>query len=250
MRDGETTPLDHNWPREILPVTSELKDLNAHIDRLIERSRNQTSDLAHGLKTPLSIMRQAAEQAPAEVAERLTEQLSRIERSLDWHLTRRRLAGRHYGRVNVHEVAEDVLFAMSRLFDGRGLELNSKIETDAYFVGDVEDLHEILGNLVENAFKWAKGSVAVVASVSGATLIIRVDDDGPGIPDQVAEAVFRRGERLDETTPGHGHGLAIVRDITGLYGGAVAIGASDMGGASIRLTLPGARGPRTTTAPV
>ncbi len=250
MRDGDPEPLDHKWPREIMPVTSELKDLNAHIARLIERSRNQTSDLAHALKTPLSIMRQTAEQAPAEVSEPLTAQLGQIERSLDWHLTRRRLAGPHYGRVNVHEVTEDVLFAMSRLFDGRDLELNSRVETDVYFIGDVEDLHEVLGNLIENACKGAKNSVTVVASVSGGILSIQVDDDGSGIPEQVAGAVFRRGERLDETAPGHGHGLAIVRDIIDLYNGEVAIGVSDMGGASNHLTLPGASAPGITSAPV
>ncbi|MHA1529177.1 MAG: ATP-binding protein, partial [Alphaproteobacteria bacterium] len=218
----------------------ELKGLNAHIDRLIERSRNQTSDLAHALKTPLSIMRQEAEQAPAEAAGPLIVQLDRIERSLDWHLTRRRLAGPHYGRVNVRDVTDGVLFAMSRLFDERDLDLKSQVETNAYFIGDEEDLHEMIGNLVENACKWADGTVIVAGAISGNALQIRVDDDGPGIPDHVAEAVFRRGARLDETAPGHGHGLAIVRDITGLYGGAVEIGASATGGASIRLTLPGA----------
>ena len=246
MREGETAPLERRWPREIVPVIGELKGLSAHIDRLIERSRNQTSDLAHALKTPLSIMRQAAEQAPAGAGQPLIAQLDRIGRSLEWHLTRRRLAGPHYGRVNVREVTEDVLFAMSRLFDGRGLDLKSRVETNAHFIGDEEDLHEMLGNLIENACKWANGSVTVDGAVSGDKLHIRIDDDGPGIPDHVAEAVFRRGARLDETAPGHGHGLAIVRDITGLYGGAVDIGASASGGASIRLTLPGA----TAMAPV
>ncbi|MFQ5566698.1 MAG: ATP-binding protein [Paracoccaceae bacterium] len=239
MRDGETEPLESRWPNEIMPVINELKDLNAHIDRLVERSRNQASDLAHALKTPLSIMRQAAEQAPAGTAEPLVAQLERIERSLDWHLTRRRLAGPHYSRVKVSDVTDDVLFAMSRLFNGRELDLASQVETNVHFIGDEEDLHEMLGNLVENACKWANGQVTVAGAISGDELHIRVDDDGPGIPDHVAEAVFQRGARFDETAPGHGHGLAIVRDITGLYGGTVDIGASAAGGASIRLTLPG-----------
>ena len=240
LRDGETAPLDSWWPREIMPVIGELKDLNAHIDRLIERSRNQSSDLAHALKTPLTIMRQAAEHPSAETTGSMVEQLDHIERSLDWHLTRRRLADPRYGRVNVGDVTEGVLFAMSRLFERRELDLKSQVETNSRFIGDEEDLHEMLGNLVENACKWAKGSVTVAGAVSGDELHIQIDDDGPGIPDHVAEAVFRRGARFDETAPGHGHGLAIVRDITGLYGGTVDIVASVMGGASIRLTLPGA----------
>jgi signal transduction histidine kinase len=217
-----------------------LKNLSAHIDRLIKRSRNQTSDLAHALKTPLSIMRQTAEPASPEVASSLIAQLDRIERSLDWHLTRRRLSGPRYGRVNVHDVAEDILFAMSRLFDGRGLDLKPRVEKDANFLGDEEDLHEMLGNLIENACKWAAGSVIVTGSIGDNELHIQVDDDGPGIPDQIADTVFLRGTRLDESAPGHGHGLAIVRDIAELYNGSVEIGTAATGGTSIRLSLPGA----------
>jgi len=241
MREGEPEPPDaRGWPREIAPVVEELAGLSQYIERLVERSRNQSSDLAHALKTPLSIIRQAVEQMPPASALPLADQLGRIERSLDWHLTRRRLAGPHHGRVGVAEVAEDVIFAMSRLFHSRNLDLQCRIGRELQFIGDTEDLHEILGNVIENACKWARRSVSVEAALEGDRLELRVEDDGPGIPEKVAEAVFARGARLDQSAPGHGHGLAIVRDIVRLYGGAVAVGASTLGGASIRLSLPGA----------
>jgi signal transduction histidine kinase len=123
------------------------------------------------------------------------------------------------------------------------IELRSLIESDSVFVGDEEDLHEMLGNLLENACKWAKAAVTISAAVSDDCLRIEVSDDGPGIPEAVSRAVFRRGARFDETAPGHGHGLAIVHDIAALYGGAVVAGVSSLGGASIRLTLPGAIAP-------
>jgi signal transduction histidine kinase len=238
LRDGETAQLDQAWPREIVPVIGELRTLNAHIGTLIERSRNQASDLAHALKTPLSIMRQSAENAPAGAAELLTQQINRMQDSLDWHLTRRRLAGPRYGRVEIGSVVEDVLFAMSKLFGERAFTLEHHVETGVAFNGDEEDLQEILGNLAENACKWARQSVRITASATGHGLEIRVDDDGPGIPDDVAEAVFRRGARFDESAPGHGHGLAIVRTITELYGGLVEIGTSELGGTSVSVHFP------------
>lgn len=240
MRLGEPGPRPARWPREIAPVVQELADLHAHVTRMVQQSRNQASDLAHALKTPLSVIHQEVERLPPERAAPLIEQLGRIERSLDWHLSRRRLAGAHKGRVDVAAVSEDVLFAVSRLFEARHLEIESRIAPGAEFVGDEEDLHELLGNVLENACKWARRAIVVEAEVSGDRLEIRLDDDGPGIPDAVAGTAFRRGGRLDETAPGHGHGLAIVRDIVESYGGTVTVGRSTLGGTSIGLRLPGA----------
>lgn len=241
MRDGRTAPLEGQWPREIAPVVDALKEVNAHVARLVERSRNQSADMAHALKTPLTIIRQIAERTgKGEV----TSQLDRIEHTLDWHLQRRRMGGPHYARVEVAKVADDVLFAMGRLFQDRALELTSDVQASARFIGDAEDLHEILGNLAENACKWAKGRVSVSTAVEGPNLAIRVEDDGSGISDTVAERVFRRGARLDESVPGHGHGLAIVRDIAALYRGEVEIGRSELGGAAVTVTLPRATAAR------
>jgi len=240
LRAGDVAALDRRWPRELTPIAGELRGLSTHIERLIERSRNQTSDLAHALKTPLSIMRQSVEQSPDPKSGSLLAQLDRIGQSLDWHLTRRRLAGPRHGRVLVAPIVDDVNFAMQRLFQAKALALSSEVAPDAHFLGDEEDLQEILGNVVENACKWAKSWVSVSASVSDAQLTLRIEDDGPGIPDEVSHEVFRRGARLDEAAPGHGHGLAIVHDIVGAYSGAVEIGTSAAGGAAIRVTLPGA----------
>lgn len=238
LRDGDASALNRELPRELVPVAAELRALSNHIDTLIERSRNQTSDLAHALKTPLSILRQgAARMWPGEAAEML-EQLEKIENSVDWHLTRRRLSGPRRDRVQVAGVAEGVIFAMQRLFAGRDLALNASIPGSLHFLGDEEDLHEILGNLAENACKWARSRVLIEGSAEGRMLRLSVEDDGPGIPAGLGEEIFRRGARLDEAAPGHGHGLAIVRDIVQSYGGEISAGRAGFGGAAIRMSLP------------
>lgn len=241
LREGERLPGDERWPRELLPVLDELAGLNAHIGRLVERARHQASDLAHALKTPLSILRQVAETAPAEVAAPVMRELDRIDQSVDWHLTRRRLAGARHGRTPVAKVVDELNFAMSRLFESRNLSLNCMVGRELQFIGDEEDLQEMMGNLIENACKWARGRIEIRATEADGTLTIRIEDDGPGIAADLADKVFGRGARLDESAPGHGHGLAIVRDIVMLYGGAVTIGTAAIGGAAICLSLPGAR---------
>ncbi|MDH3669076.1 MAG: sensor histidine kinase [Paracoccaceae bacterium] len=235
VRDGKRSALDRRWPKEIAPVITALRDLDAHLTRLVERSRNQTTDLAHALKTPLTIIRQAVERGETDGIDR---ELDRIGRSLDWHLTRRRLSGAQLSRIEVAGVVEDVVFAMERLFADRDLRIAAHVAEGAEFLGDAEDLHEILGNLIENACKWAQSQVRISVDENAQGLTIRVEDDGPGVPEEVADQVFRRGARLDETVPGHGHGLAIVWDIAELYGGKVTVERAPLGGAEVSLTLP------------
>ncbi len=235
VRDGKRSALDGRWPKEIAPVIGALSDLDAHLARLVERSRNQTTDLAHALKTPLTIIRQAVERGETGGIDR---ELDRIGRSLDWHLTRRRLAGTQLRRIGIAGVVEDVVFAMERLFADRDLRIAAEVADGAEFLGDAEDLHEILGNLTENACKWAGSEVRITAAEVAQGLAIRVEDDGPGVPEEVADQVFRRGARLDETVPGHGHGLAIVRDIAELYGGKVTVERAPLGGAAVSVSLP------------
>jgi signal transduction histidine kinase len=239
MRDGNSGALDQRWPTELVPVVDELNGLNVHIAQSLDRSRNATSDLAHSLKTPLSIIRQAAEIADAATARPIVEQVDKISQSVDWHLTYRRASGSRRGRVHVEPVVNDVAFALSRLFADRRIEINVTVDPAAHFLGDPEDLHEMLGNVAENACKWARSSVAIVGSISGGQLTLRIDDDGDGFPDLVREEVFRRGVRLDETTPGHGHGLAIVSNIATLYGGKIEVCDREGGGGCVCLTLAG-----------
>jgi len=239
MRDGNPSALDQRWPKEIVPVVDELNGLNVRNVQLLERSRNATSDLAHALKTPLSIIRQAAEAAGKETSQPIIEQVDQISRSVDWHLTNRRASGSRRGRVHVEPIVKDVAFALSRLFAERSIDVSVSVDPAAHFLGDEEDLHEMLGNLAENACKWARSSVGIVGMISRGQLTIRVNDDGAGFSDLARENAFRRGVRLDESTPGHGHGLAIVDSIATLYGGKVEIRDRQGGGGSVCLMLPG-----------
>jgi signal transduction histidine kinase len=237
MRGGKSSALDQRWPTEIIPVVEELEGLNARTAHLLERSRNATSDLAHALKTPLSIIRQAAETSDKGRSQSIVEQVDKISQSVDWHLTQRRASGPGRGRVQVEKVVNDVAFALSRLFAERNIKINVTIDPAAHFLGDEEDLHEMFGNVAENACKWAQNSVTIKGGVSHGKLTIRVEDDGNGFPDQLRRKVFRRGVRLDESAPGHGHGLAIVNNIAALYGGTIEILDGD--GGCVCLTLPG-----------
>lgn len=239
MRDGDSGALDQRWPAEIVPVVDELNGLNERIVQLLERSRNASSDLAHALKTPLSIIRQAAETENEEISGPIVEQVDKISRSIDWHLTQRRASGSRRGRVHVAPVVNDVAFALSRLFADRHIDIAVAVDPTAHFLGDAEDLHEMLGNVAENACKWAQSSVRIEGTISPGQLTIRIDDDGAGFPDMVRDLVFRRGVRLDESTPGHGHGLAIVYSIATLYDGKVEICDREGGGGCVCLTLPG-----------
>ncbi len=242
LRETGRVPAGGRWPSELAPVVEELRDLSDHLDRLVARSRNQASDLAHALKTPLSVIRQLAERLPEDSAQPILTEIDRIGHSLDWHLTRRRLAGARRGSTPVAKVVADVVFALSRLYEERGLDMSSDVAEHARFAGDEEDLEEMVGNLVENACKWARRRVHVAATLDGDHLTIRVEDDGPGIPPAQVESIFRRGTRLDENAPGHGHGLAIVRDIARLYGGRVEVTRAQLGGAAVALELPASGG--------
>ena len=238
MRSGKQHAPERHWPREMLPVVDELEDLNAHVDAMIEQYRNEASDLAHALKTPLAIIGQIAEATSTHQSGQLTEQIRKITRTIDWHLTRRRLSVRRRVRVDVSEVAEDVRFAMSRLFKSRRVGIELDVDPGAHFVGSEEDLHEMLGNLVDNACKWAQCNVRIGCAVRDGALCLRVADDGPGIPESAKTEVLMRGARMDDASPGHGMGLAIVRDTVRHYGGTIAVRVSELGGACIELTFP------------
>ena len=218
--------------------------MNGVLDKdaeLIERARTHVGNLAHGLKTPLAIV--AAEMEGDADKEVVTGQLRVMRRLIEHHLGRAGAvagAGRVLGsKVAVREVAEAIAGVLARVFVERGLMFEVEVAADAVFRGHREDLEEILGNLMENACKWAATRVRVLACQRPDGLVVSVDDDGPGMPDDMAAEASRRGRRLDEMAPGWGLGLSIVSDLLAVNGGLLSFSRSDLGGLAVRIQMPG-----------
>jgi signal transduction histidine kinase len=249
---GRSTRLEGAYPGEIQPLVD---DLNALLDQraqTVRRAIGKAGDLAHGLKTPLSVLAQEADRADAaghhDLAAVIGHEVERMRRQMDYHLAHARAAasGAAPGaRCSVRASAEALSRTLLRLNEGRDLVIDVRaVETHAVR-GQREDLDEMLGNLLDNACKWARARVTVTTVDEGADIVIAVDDDGPGLAVSMREAVLQRGVRADEAAPGSGSGfgLAIVRDLAEVYGGSIVLGASDLGGLRACLRLPSADAP-------
>ncbi|MEM7022284.1 MAG: ATP-binding protein [Pseudomonadota bacterium] len=243
MRAG-TPPEPHRWPREIAPVAQELEELHAHVDRLVVRARGQAADLAHAVKTPLAVLEQLTTDVSPGHAKQMHRQVTRISGYLDRHLSRSRAAGRTGRSTAVAGCVDELILALDNDLAERGLTVARKVDPQAAFLGDEADFFELVGNLVDNARKWATTEIAVSAEIVADRLVLVVEDDGPGVPSEQRDCILARGTRLDEAAPGQGLGLAIVRDITEIHGGTVTIGESALGGAAVTLTLPGSTSAR------
>jgi len=247
LRDGRTQRLAGRYPSEVQPLVD---DLNGVLDRqaaTLERARAQAGNLAHALKTPLTILAQGASQARsdgavhAKLPDLVHDQVQVARRHVDWHLARARAAAAQATvglRTPLQPVADALLRVMTKIHAGKHLAMRGDIDPRLAFAGESQDLQEMLGNLLDNACKAARTQVVISAMQNDRHLRVTVDDDGPGIaPAQMTEAL-KRGSRLDESTPGSGLGLAIVQELAGLYGGSVALGTSPLGGLLVVLTLP------------
>lgn len=242
IRCGEKQEIDADLPKEMQNFGDEINLLLAHNSAILERSRLQAANLAHALKNPISVLRHELENIDQNSAQVMTEQLNRLTQNAQTHLARARLAGsmnQLAAQTNVSESVSDILFSMELLYKQKQLELGFRCHAGVYFRGDQHDLEEVLGNLIDNACKWATSKVQVNVAVNGNRIMIDVEDDGVGIPEEKRDHVFKPGRRLDETTEGSGLGLNIVQDIVMLYGGAVGVSASELGGAKVYLELPG-----------
>lgn len=247
LRDGQTQHLEGHYPSEVQPVVD---DLNSVLDRqasTLARARAQAGNLAHALKTPLTILSQGAANASSSVEARealpalVLDQVQVARRHIDWHLARARAAAAQGAvglRTPLLPVAEGLVRVMQKVHAHRPVSLLVDIDARLAFAGEPQDLQEMLGNLLDNACQAARTRVRVSALQTGSQLRVTIDDDGPGIaPDQIAKAL-ERGRRLDETTPGSGLGLAIVQELAMLYGGAIELGVSPFGGLMVVLTVP------------
>ncbi|HJR57508.1 MAG TPA: sensor histidine kinase [Rhizomicrobium sp.] len=242
IRDGKAQSLEGNFPKEIAPLAGELNSLIAHSAEVVARARTHVSNLAHFLKTPLSVLASEADAAPpSPLADSVKRQVFTMRRQVDHYLTRARAAGNVSAlgnRTAVEPVLADLTRVLSRIHQTRGIEIEFECPPNLFFRGERQDLEEMTGNLIDNACKWARVEVHVAARREGASLVLDIEDDGPGLSPAERQKVGTRGERLDESVPGSGLGLAIVRDISKLYGGFFVLDASPRGGLLARLTLP------------
>ena len=249
IRSGEAVRLDAGLPQEIQPLQLELNALLKSNQEIVERARTHVGNLAHALKTPLAVMVNEARDDPSPLARKVAEQAELMHTQVNLYLERARMAARIgvIGRVTeVGPVAESIIRALERIYRDRQLTFAVECPAGTRFQGERQDLEEMLGNLLDNAAKWARTKVlltAIPTLPNGAAgtanwLEIRVDDDGPGLtPEQLAEPILR-GRRLDETKPGSGLGHSIVADLAHTYGGKLELQRAEAGGLSARLTLP------------
>jgi signal transduction histidine kinase len=240
MRSGQESRVTDALPDEVMPMVNELNALLDHNEQQAEESRRHAGNLAHALKTPLTvIMNSATAQAP-DISETVIREATTMRRQVDHHLARARAVGRRghsHSRALVWGSLESVERAVGRLYAHVRLDMAG----DKAVVARVErqDLDEMLGNLIENAAKYGGGSVFVTVGDAGEFVEIIIEDDGKGIPESERERLFDRGARLDTGKPGTGLGLAIVRDVVEIYGGTVALEESEeLGGLLVRLRLP------------
>jgi signal transduction histidine kinase len=245
VREGTAQRLDGRFPAEIEPLARETNALIENNRRIVERSRTQVGNLAHSLKTPLAVMLNEGRALGGAKGQLIADQAASMQQQVEHYLQRARVAAQRDSvvfRTPVTPLLERMVRVMRKL--NPDVEVSLALPAhDIVFAGEHEDLEEMLGNLLENAMKWASGKVAVSARLLAAgegdmgRFEIGIEDDGPGIPQDKAREAMQRGRRLDETKPGTGLGLAIVAELVNEYGGELALGRSSLGGlkAAVRL---------------
>jgi signal transduction histidine kinase len=245
LRAGRVLRLEGTFPAEVEPLVADLNGLLDDRDVGLRRALAKAGDLAHGLKTPLAVLGQEAAAASAAgvdgLAPVVAAQVERMRRQVDYHLAQARAASAGVvpgARCEVASTAAGLARTLERLHAERRVRVAVEVPAEVAVRVRREDLEEMLGNLLDNACKWARSAVVVGAAVSAETVELTVDDDGPGLEAGMRSRVLERGVRADEATPGSGLGLAITGELAGLHGGGVALGDSPMGGLRAMLTLP------------
>jgi len=252
LQSGQRSQLDAQVPLELEPLVTQVNHLLAHTEDNLKRSRNALGNLGHALKTPLAVLVSLANDprlaAYPQIQKTLREQLEQIQQRMSRELNRARLAGDALPGAQFDADAElPGLLSTLGMIHGDHLELILKASPGIHLPWDREDMLELLGNLLDNACKWADSQVELSVSQMPSGFLIEVQDDGPGIPATERDQVFSRGTRLDEQTSGHGLGLGIVRDIVDAWGGEMQLDTGTLGGLLVRIRLPG-RTPKATTA--
>ncbi|PWB90629.1 ATP-binding protein [Methylocystis sp. MitZ-2018] len=245
IRGGERERIIDAYPSEVAPLAEELNLLISANRDILERARTQVGNLAHALKTPLSVIVNEADAAPGQLAGKVQEQAQIMRDQISFYLDRARAAARGGALGAATQIApsiEALLRAFSKIYGDKGVIFSGVADPRLRFLGERQDLEEMIGNLLDNAGKWAKSRVTIDVCVEGAsrpTLRVTIDDDGPGLASHLRAAATQRGRRLDETKPGSGLGLSIVVDLAAAYGGSLQLNDSPNGGLHAELRLPG-----------
>ena len=246
LHSGEGKRLESGGLAELEPRVSDRNALLDHRERVVRRALATAGDLAHELKTPLAIVAQEADRLEmtneSESAATIAEQVEHMRRQVEVHLARARTSasGNPYGaHVVVRPVAERLVRTLGRLYTDPGASVALDVPDSCTVRCETQDLEEMLGNILENACKWARSEVRVSAADTPDGVEIVVEDDGPGIPVAMRDRVLQRGVRGDETEPGSGLGLAIVSDLVDLYNGSLTLETAPRGGLRVQLMLPG-----------
>ena len=249
IRRGEREKIEGRFPDDLAPLAGELNLLISANREILERARTQVGNLAHALKTPLSVLLNEANGESTSLADKVRDQVTVMRDQVTWYLDRARAAARAAvigASTEIEPVVSGLLRTFAKVYGERAIEFHGSISAGLRFRGERQDLQEIIGNLLDNAGKWAHARVEVSASAlpeaadSRASLELFIDDDGPGLPEGSRMEALARGKRLDETKPGSGLGLAIVADLVAGHGGEIALEESPLGGLRVRLRLPAA----------
>ena len=249
LRKGEVSRLEGDYPSEFSPLVDEFNGVLQANEKMIDRARDQAGDLAHAIKTPVTVITNATERAQqgalgqTQLVDVIQQQLQTLQSTVDWRLRRARLtapvSGMPRRQSPIAPLLQQLIAVMQKLYGHRGIEFELRMpDPKITFAGESQDLLEMLGNLLDNAAKWARHHVRIEINAKEGGLKITVDDDGPGIETKQMSTVLKRGARLDERVHGSGLGLAIVSDLTELYGGSLNLAASPIGGLSVSIHLP------------
>lgn len=238
IESGRQEKLQGVYPKEIKRLTDNLNSLIQHERTRQIRYRNALGDLAHSLKTPLAVMRGALSGDRAQLPATIEDQVARMDSIVAYQLQRAATSGMKNPMatpVPIRPVMEKIVAALNKVHREKNVSVEIMVPDDLAFPGDEGDLMELLGNLADNAYKWCRSKVSMSAVIHDGLLTITIEDDGAGIAPSQAENILQRGVRADEAVPGHGIGLAVVRDIAEAYQGTVGAGRSSLGGALIRV---------------
>lgn len=248
VRTGRAERLAGAYPTELEPLATELNALLAHNQEVVDRQRTHVGNLAHALKTPISVMMTEASRTRGSLGDLVTRQTETMQRQVEHHLRRARAAARSQGpgeKTVVDEVLDELARTLERMFRDPQVQVEWDAADDLCFHGERQDLLEIIGNLMENACKFSRGRVRVAAVANGPTrMTVSVEDNGPGLPAERRGEVMQRGARLDESAPGSGLGLNIVDELARAYGGSITLADSVLGGLRVDVDLPRVEPPK------